>query len=167
VSRVPAYLDKVNRALEKATPVREEFRLVVAGSRRERGDVEMSIIWRPVVIAVVRLVVARRRPQVVRLAQGGASGVDTWAEEAGARCGASIPPSYLPDWSLGRYAGRARNGFMLRTEMPDLVVGIQCRSHSPGTINCLKQAQRLRLNWVKITEEDLRVWVDLDAVAPV
>jgi hypothetical protein len=172
IVRVPLYLDKVHRALA-AHPGRDsmdraEYRVVFCGSRELDGDRrdshEMRTIWAPVTRSVVYLVVARRRPRIVRLAQGGARGIDRWAAHYGRRAGASVPSAYLPDWDLGRQAGPIRNEFMLSTEAPDLVIGIQTRRHSPGTIDCLKQAQALGLPWVKITEEDLRVWVDAQTV---
>lgn len=162
-TEVWSYLDKVHRALREhpGRGDRSEYRLVVCGSRESREDQEsgeMRTIWLPVVRAVVRLVVARRRPRIVRLAQGGAPGIDQWAANAGRRAGASVPPAYMANWrDLGKRAGVIRNGYMLDCEQPDLVIGLQVRRNSPGTIDCLAQAAERRIAFVKITEEDLRI----------
>ena len=131
------------------------FRLVVAGTH---ARVERQI-WEPVVRACLGLVAARH--ESVRLAHGAAVCVDSWADATGHHLGWDVK-RYEADWAhLSRAAGPIRNGFMLRSERPDLVLGFLCRASSPGTVNCLVQARRLGLRTVTVTGEDLLVWDDV------
>lgn len=166
--QVPAYLDRLHQALLRTGHTitgRPEFRVVVTGNRHADGNV-----WRPVVWRCMGLIRARIDPRPLRVAQGGATGIDRLAmlwtlRQHIARPDRVEEPHTYPvrreQWrQIGRGAGHARNGLMLDSEQPDLVLAIN--AGSPGTENCLTQASRRGLVTVRITVNDLDSWVPLE-----
>lgn len=82
--------------------------------------------------------IAKFEPGTLVIA-GGATGVDTWAEEAAIERG--LPVKIMrADWTLGRQAGYVRNVAMLN-EGPDLVLAYW-DGRSRGTVHTVTEAIR-------------------------
>lgn len=81
----------------------------------------------------------KQLPEDTLIIQGGAHGVDNAAKIFASTMGFSCQ-EFKADWKqYGKGAGPIRNAQML-DEIPDLVIAFP-RGKSPGTRNCIKQAQ--------------------------
>lgn len=108
------------------------MKVVVTGSRHET---DRKYVWG-------ELARIHEQTPITRLAHGNAPGVDRlaadWARSVGLH-----PEAYSANWDgLGKIAGHCRNAFMLRRELPDLVVAFPGGS---GTADCIGQAKALGL----------------------
>jgi hypothetical protein len=77
------------------------------------------------------------------------TGVDHWVREW---CDYGLTHGYVyrADWDgLGKAAGPERNGRMLRTENPDLLIAFD--NGGPGTNDCIRQAKQLGILTVRVT----------------
>jgi hypothetical protein len=87
----------------------------------------------------------------ILIVAGGATGVDTIAEEEAKAMGIHVARVEALWGTYGRRAGPIRNAMMLVLQ-PDMVIGIHT-DHTPGggTANCLAQADKLGIPVRRIT----------------
>ena len=84
---------------------------------------------------------------IARVAHGGCRGADALADRWARERGREIQ-IYWADWdTFGRRAGPIRNGRMLRSERPDIVVTLP---GGTGTKNLIEQAEMLGRRIIKV-----------------
>ena len=112
------------------------MRIVVTGGRN----------WRDRGFVFSRLSIINHVTPITRLATGGATGADLFAEQWASVNGVECV-KYDAEWKKnGRSAGPIRNRSMLETERPDLVVAFP---GGRGTADCVRRAKAMGF---KVTE---------------
>jgi hypothetical protein len=109
-----------------------EFRVLVTGSRTWK---DYGRIYR----RLAELGNADHGTQMLVVIHGDApNGADALADRAARDLGYHVR-KYPADWDLGKTAGKDRNGFMLRTEQPQVVLAFW-EDESSGTGDCIEKA---------------------------
>jgi hypothetical protein len=109
------------------------MKIAIVGSRTFGDRIEDTKVRNAVKAYVASL------PSDTVIVSGGASGVDTWAENAARECGLGVIV-FKPDWKLyGKSAGMIRNGQII--EAADSVVAFW-NGGSSGTANSIERAKR-------------------------
>ena len=120
-----------------------EFRVLVTGSR-EWDD--YGLIYR----RLASLADADRESRRIVVIHGDApSGADRMADTAAKDLGYHVR-RYPAEWKFGKLAGMSRNGFMVKTERPNVVLAFW-KDESHGTGDAIEQALDMGL-YVEIHE---------------
>jgi hypothetical protein len=125
---------------EQVASVKKGSKILICGNRRAE-----RYIFFPRVYEVVSLT------QPSLLICGGASGVDSFANEAAYDFGIAIA-EFAANWEQhGRHAGPIRNGWMLRFGQPDYVIAFP---GGKGTENMVMQAEEAGVPVIRIVLEE-------------